>query len=78
MTVDTLLRMVLGVVSGLAVNFTKVPDIAFTDNEKEVLVEAWKPFMANTIPPIWAAAMVTVTIVGGKVIIYMNAKKGLA
>ena len=77
-TVETLLRMVLGVVSGLAVNYTKMPELEFSENEKEVLVEAWKPFMADTIPPVWAAVMVTATIVGGKVVIYMNKRKGVA
>lgn len=69
-----LLCTAIGLISGLAVQLTKVDEIAFTTDETDALADAWSPFITKDLPPIWGAVITTLVIVGGKVVVFARVK----
>lgn len=53
---------------------TDCPDLAFTKQEHDVLVEVWLPLIP-ALPPWTGAALATVIILTGKVVIYGKYKR---
>ena len=71
---EALIRTACLVISKVTVNVTKIPELAFDEDETNQLASLWKPFIP-TMPPVALAVIGTVIIVGGKVALYFSLKK---
>ena len=71
---EALIRTACLVISKVTVNVTKIPELAFDEDETNQLASLWKPFIP-TMPPVALAVIGTVIIIGGKVALYFSLKE---
>ena len=71
---EALIRTACLVISKVTVNITKIPELAFDEDETNQLASLWKPFIP-TMPPVALAVIGTVIIIGGKVALYFSLKE---
>ena len=71
---EALIRTACLVISKVTVNVTKIPELAFDEDETNQLASLWKPFIP-TVPPVALAVIGTVIIIGGKVALYFSLKE---
>ena len=71
---EALIRTACLVISKVTVNVTKIPELAFDEDETNQLASLWKPFIP-AMPPVALAVIGTVIIIGGKVALYFSLKE---
>lgn len=71
---EALIETTCMVVGKTVAVITKIPEMAFDENETAQLKELWSPFIPD-IPPLALAILGTVVIVGGKVGTYFALRK---
>jgi len=71
---EALIRTACLVISKVTVNVTKIPELAFDEDETNQLASLWKPFIP-TMPPVALAVIGTVIIIGGKIALYFSLKE---
>ena len=71
---EALIRTACLVINKVTVNITKIPELAFDEDETNQLASLWKPFIP-TVPPVALAVIGTVIIIGGKIALYFSLKE---
>ena len=71
---EALIRTACLVISKVTVNITKIPELAFDEDETNQLASLWKSFIP-TMPPVALAVIGTVIIIGGKIALYFSLKE---
>jgi len=71
---EAMIRTVCLVVSKVATSITKIPELAFDEEEINQLVLLWKPLIPS-LSPVALAAVGTTIIIGGKTALYFSLRK---